>query len=191
MSIIEDGTGTGNTLQIDSKNRLKADTKVRTELVAATKEGNAYNVHSGTIVLSGAGTMLYVQNNEEQDLIIEGMVIALGDGCTSDSSEVYTWKNIDGGDILSDATCVTFKSNRNYGSPNLLVADTYMGKSGGTLTGEQVGIYYMGSSQRLFAEINKVVPKGSSIGISIDPKLTSGTIKAYCVLTCHLQDTAE
>ena len=188
---IKDGTGKSFEAKVDAKNRLKADVRIQDEIVTASKEGEAWNIHSGAITLTGAGTMIYIKNNEDRDLIAGGMVIALGTASTSDVCEVITYKNATGGDLLTDQTDVAFKSNRNYGSSNQLAADMYKGKDGGTVTAEQVGLYYMSSGTRLFAEINKIIPRGSSIAVSIDPKLSSGSVKAYCVITCHLKDSAE
>lgn len=185
---IEDGTGSGYNLKIDNKNRAKVIGENITDEVASAYAGEAFNIHTGSITLSAAGTLMYIKNNEERDLVIKGMIVALGSGTFSDSAEVNTFKNATAGDLLTDATPVVYESNRNYGSTNELDADMYKGKSGGTVTAEQVGLYFMGGSQRLFAEINKIVPRGSSIAVSIDPKLASGTVKCYCVLTCHLRD---
>jgi len=190
VSII-DGTGNGKEAQVDANHRLKIQGQTETEQVHAAKTGDAYNIHTGAITLSAAGTALYVKNNEDRDLVIQGMVVALGTASTSDSAEVLTYKNITAGDLLTDATPVDFQSNRNYGSSTTLTVDAYKGKSAGTVTGDQVGLYYMSASSRMFAEVNKVLPKGATMGVYVDPKLSSGTVKMYCVFVTHLRDAAE
>ena len=188
---IKDGTGDGYTAGVDAKNRVKVHATSITHNEDAAEEGDAYNIHSGAITLSAAGTLLYVKNNESRDLFVENLVVALGDATVSDDPEVMTYKTITAGDLLTDETAVAFKSNRNFGSANILTADTYAGKSAGTVTGEQIGLYYMEASSRLVATINKVLPRGASMAIAIDPKLSSGTVKAYAVLVCHLRDSAD
>jgi len=187
---IEDSTGTGKGLKIDNNNRATVQSISRTDVAHAALEGTAWNIHSGEITFSAAGTMMYIKNNEAQDLIIENMIVATGSGTVSDSPEVKTYKDVTGGDLLTDATAIGFQANRNYGSEKALAADMYAGKSGGTITAEQVGLYYTGTSTRLVANINKVLPRGTTLGIYLDPKLSSGTIKAYCVITVHLKEAS-
>ncbi len=105
--------------------------------------------------------------------------------------EVTVACNATGGDIISDATAVAMNANRNFGSSKTLSVDAYAGKSGGTITGEtDTVLFFQGTGGRLFATINIVVPKGSNITVYLDPKLSSGSIKAYCALVCHLKDEA-
>lgn len=189
-NVISDGTGKGNNLKVDSKNRAMTYSVSQSSNEAASKDGDAYNIHTGNIVISGLSAMIYVKNNETRDLFIENIVVALGTATVSELPEVMTYKTITGGDIVTDATQVQMKSNRNYGSPNAIVADTFKGKDGGTIVGEQVGLYHMSAGSRLVANVNKVLPKGATIAIEVDPKLSSGTMKAYVVLVCHLKDSA-
>ena len=185
---ILDGTGTGKELKIDSAHRARIQGQTESEQVYAAKSGDAFNIHSGEIVLTSAGTAIYVKNNEDRDLVIQGMVVGLGQGTTSDNIEIFSYKDVTGGDIVTDATPADFQSNRNYGSAKKLSADAFKGKSGGTVAGDQVGLYYTVAGQRMFAEVNKVLPKGATICIYVDPKLTAGSIKMYCVLVTHLRD---
>ena len=188
---IKDGTGDGYVAGVDAKNRLAVHATIVNHNEEAAENGDAYNIHSGAISLSAAGTLLYVKNNEVRDLFLENLVVALGEATVSDSPEIMTYKAVTAGDLLTDETAVAFESNRNFGSANILSADCYAGKSAGTVTAEQIGLYYMNANSRLIATINKVLPRGASMAIAIDPKLSSGTVKAYAVLVCHLRDSAD
>ena len=186
--IIEDGKGTGYKARIDSDNRVHAHSVSATEELEAVKTGDAYNINTGPITFSAAGTLLYIKNNEDNDLVLDSLAFGAGSGTTSDIGELTLELNPTGGDLISDATAVDMNVNRNVGSSKTLTALVYKGKSGGTSTGAtDAALFYHGTSSRLFASVNFIVPKGSSVAITYDPKLSSGTIKAYCAIICHLK----
>jgi len=99
-------------------------------------------------------------------------------------------KNPTAGDIVTDATPVSINANRNFGSANTLQDSlVYKGKDGGTLTDGTVALtLYSDQGSRLLAGINIELTKGTSIGIKIDPNLSSGTINAYAAIICHVKD---
>ena len=192
MVQINDGTGAGNSAKVDTNKRLHTQAVIETEALHAAEVGDAYNINTGPISLTAAGTLLYVKNNEDQDLVIEAIAIGFGTGTVSDIGEITVERNPDSGDLISDASAVAMNQNRNFGSSKTLTADVFKGKSGGTSTGgDDIILLYQGVSGRLFASIGLVIPKGSSISITCDPKLSSGTIKAYCAIVCHLKDNAS
>ena len=101
-------------------------------------------------------------------------------------------RNPTGGDLISDATAVDMNQNRNFGSSKTLTADVYKGKSAGTITGgDDIVLLYQGTDSRLFASLILQVPKGQSIAIKIDPKLSSGSVKAYCAAVCYLKSVTS
>lgn len=190
--IIEDGKGTGFKCRVDSNNRLHAQTVQESESQHATEDGDSYNINTGEISFTAAGTCLYLLNNEDKDLVIEAIAFGAGAGTTSDIGELTVERNTTGGDLISDATAVSMNQNRNFGSNKTLSATAYKGKSGGTSTGgNDIILFYHGTSSRLFATINLVLPKGSSLAITYDPKLSSGSIKTYAAVICYLKDPAS
>jgi len=189
MTIINDGTGKGNNAKVDGNNRLHIQGTTENEAQHAVEDGDAYNINSGSITLSAAGTLLYIKNNEDQDMVVSAVAVGTGTGTTSDIGEITIERNITGGDLISDATAVAMNQNRNFGSSKTLTADVFAGKSGGTSTGgNDIILFYHGTSSRLFATIDMVVPKGNSIAVTYDPKLSSGNVKAYCAVIAHLKD---
>lgn len=189
MTLIEDGKGTGQKARVDGNFRLHTEAVTESEGVHAVEKGDAYNINTGNISFSAAGTLLYLVNNEDKDLVIEAIAVGAGTGTVSDIGEITVERNITGGDVISDATAVSMNQNRNFGSNKTLSATVYKGKSGGTSTGgDDIILFYHGTSGRLFATINLVIPKGSNVSITYDPKLSSGSIKAYCAIVCHLKD---
>jgi hypothetical protein len=189
MTLIEDGKGTGQKARVDGNFRLHTEAVTESEGVHAVEKGDAYNINTGNISFSAAGTLLYLVNNEDKDLVIEAIAVGAGTGTVSDIGEITVERNITGGEVISDATAVSMNQNRNFGSNKTLSATVYKGKSGGTSTGgDDIILFYHGTSGRLFATINLVIPKGSNVSITYDPKLSSGSIKAYCAIVCHLKD---
>lgn len=190
--ILEDGKGTGLKARVDGNNRLHTQTVSESEALHAVEEGDAYNINTGEISFTAAGTCLYILNNEDKELVVEAIAFGAGAGTTSDIGEITIERNTTAGDLISDQTAVSMNQNRNFGSNKTLSATVYKGKSGGTSTGgDDIILFYHGTSSRLFATINLILPKGSSMAITYDPKLSSGSIKTYCALVCHLKDPAS
>jgi hypothetical protein len=187
--IIEDGKGTGFKSKVDGAFRLHTQSVSETEAIHAIELGDGYNLNTGNITFSAAGTLIYLENNEDVDLVIEAIALGTGTGTTSDMGELTIERNITGGDLLSDATAIAINQNRNLGSSKTLSGTVYSGKSGGTSTGgDDLLYFYTGTDTRLFAPINLILTKGSNIAVTYDPKLSAGSIKAYCALVCYLKD---
>lgn len=187
--IFEDGKGTGSKARVDKNNRMHVQSVTETEGLHITEKGDAYNINTGTISFSAAGTLLYIKNNEDQDMVIDNIIIAMGAASTSDSPEITFVRNPTGGDLITDATAVSIDQNRNGGSNKTLTADKYAGKSGGTLTGGNDWLFiYQNEDGRAVIGIQLILPKGASIGIKLDPKLSSGSVKAYAAAVVWLKD---
>ena len=77
--IILDGTGQGNWAKVNDNNRLYTDAITTSESFQASKLGNSYNINTGIIDLTDANEtpLIYVKNNEDQDLHILTIVIGV------------------------------------------------------------------------------------------------------------------
>jgi len=191
--LVEDGKGTGLKAKVDTSYRLHVQSVAETEGLHAVVLGDAFNINTGNVTFSAAGTLLYIQNNEDRDLVIEAIAVGAGQATVSDIGEMTIVRNPTGGDLITDATAVDMNQNRDFGSSKTLSAFAYKGKSAGTLTGgEDTLLVYIGANNRSLISLNLQIPKGTSIGITLDPKLSSGTMKAYCAAVCYLKpDSAE
>ena len=192
---IQDGTGTGNEVKIDSNKRMHTQAVTETESQHAAEVGDAYNISTGQIAFTGNGTLLYIKNNDERDIAVESIAIGTDGGGTYTSSLrpfVTIVRNPTAGDLITDATDAPDNVNRNFGSTKTLTADAYKGKQGGTLTGgDSLGIFQTSQAGRDYFEINMVIPKGSSIAITATNGLSSGTVNIYCAAIIFLKDTAS
>jgi hypothetical protein len=182
--IVEDGTGAGYKAKVDKENMLGVRAVSEPFITHRAVEGSAYNVNSGEIAFTTAGTLIYFKNNEKEDFIITSLAVGVNSlGTHSDIGEVLLVRNPTGGDLITDATAIDYNINRNFGSSTTITADVYKGKSGGTLTGgAEAALFYQGANGRLFASINFVLPKGTSVGVKYEPNLSSGTVTAYGAL---------
>lgn len=192
---IQDATGQGPGAKVGSTNRLYTFAISESFEEFANKEGDAYNINTGTITLSDAADtpILYFKNNEDKDLIVTAIAIGAGPstGAATDANAVITIvRNPTAGTIVSGATAVDMNENRNFGSSKTLTADAYKGATGNTMTdGDDIIQLYQSENSRLFAQLNLIIPKSKSIGIKFDPAASNTSQDVYAALVCHLDET--
>lgn len=186
---------TGFTNKIDAAFRAHVWSTSIDEALAANDAGDAYNINTGIITLTDAAEtpILYVKNNETQALHVRAIAVGIEVGASASTTILPVIKIIrnpkTGTIITSTPTNVDINSNRNYGSANTITIDAYKGATGDTMTdGDDHIIFFQGQGGRLFATIDEVLPKGSSIGIKIDPPTGNTSQRVYAALICHLED---
>ena len=187
---IIDGTGKGYQAGVTSDQRLLTEAVTETEAERANEKGNSYNMNTGIVNLSGTTEtpMIYMKNNENEDVVIEGIVIGIWGSANGDGLDMIstTYRNPTAGTIVSGATDVPINSNRNYGSTNTLDADVYLGGDSITMTGGTEHLLVrITEESRSFVSINEVLPKGTSIGVSITPPTGNDSMNCYVALVCY------
>jgi hypothetical protein len=165
------------------------------ENLQATKNGDSYNINTGTITLTNdtASAVAYVKNNESQDLHVTAIAVGLGPspaGTTAEIPAITVIRNPTAGTIVSSAVAVSINCNRNYGSSKTLTVDAYKAASSElTFTdGADHLLLYQAPNGRLFANIDEILTKGDSIGIKIDPQAGNTSMDCYAAIICHLED---
>ena len=178
--IIEDGTGSGRKAKVTTENKLRVSSTTLSEDKLAAVEGRAFNINTEIIALTGTGesAVLYVKNNESEDISIQGFFVGVGtlSGTSSDSILVRAYINPTGGTLISNAVDVTV-TNRNLGSTKTFSLDVYKGVDGDTITGQDatpILYQFQGGSSRVFGNVNLVLPRGASIAVTIDLNTTGG-----------------
>ena len=187
---IEDGKGSGKTAQVNAQNRLVVQAVIEGEGVNAVESGNAFNLNTGLITFSADGTLAYLKNNDEKDYVLKAIALGSFEGIThSDDPYITLVRNPTGGDLISDAADMDIISNRNFGSSNTLSANVYKGKSGGTISGgETLAILQATPGGRSFYTIDFLIPRGSSVGVSLTANVSSGSAKWYCAFIGYLKE---
>ncbi len=187
---IKNGAGTGHLLRVDANNRAHVQAVAVPAEWNANKNGKAYNINSGIINLGTANDtpVLYLKNNEDEDLHINAIAVGLGPstGGLGGIPKITIVRNPTSVDFNTAADVV---SNRNYGSSETLTADVYKGADGDTVTGgEDHIIIFQTANGRLFAPIDEIIPKGSKIVVKIDPQDSNTSMDVYVAFICHLDD---
>jgi hypothetical protein len=179
--------------------RLAVAAVTETQRQHAVETGDAYNINTGPIALTGTAdsALLYFYNDQApvngvSDFVIDSIAVGIGTvtATITDSALITVIRNPTGGDIISDATAVDANQNSNFGSSNALASTTlvYKGKNGGTITGgSDFAYFYATGGSRLFATLDTIVPRGASVGIKIDLG-TSGGGNVYAAIIGHLRD---
>jgi hypothetical protein len=188
---IDDGAGKGYSAKVDANNRVHTQSVSESEAIQSAERGDAYNINTGLISITGDATLQYIKNNEDKDLVVEAIAIGSFEGiCHTDDPYITLVRNPTGGDLISDGTvCGVMNQNRNFGSNKTLTADAFKGKVGGTLSGgNDIAILQVNPATRNFYNINFILPKGSSMGIKLTANRTSGTANYYSALIVHLKD---
>ena len=192
MSVIRDGAS-NKAAGVDASGRLSARTVQQTETENATDTGGSFNVNTGLITLTTAGEsgVLYMKNNEDQNIHIDSAIVIFGPstgGATTDTTQVRIYRNPTTGTLISTATDVDVLQNRNFGSSKTLTADTYKGTEGSTITDGDVVIESLVSpGSRVAFNIDMVLTKGDSISISYEPNDSNTSMKVMAAYACHIE----
>ncbi len=192
--ILEDGAGQGYKQKVNGNFRAYTNAVVTSEDEQATKKGRSYNLNTGIIDLTSAADtpVMYFKNNEDDAFHITALAIGLGPstGGTGGIPKITIVRNPTAGTTISNANDVDVNSNRNFGSSETLASSlVYKGATGETMTdGTDHIIFYQTVNGRLFATIDEYIPKGTSIGIKIDPQASNTSMEVYCAIIGHLED---
>jgi len=195
--IIKSGVGNGYSAKVNANNRLYTHTVSIDENLQATKMGRSYNVNTGVITLTDAveTPILYLKNNETQDLHITAIAIGVGPstGGSGGIPKITIIRNPTSGSIIDTTpTDVDINSNRNYGSSNTLSVTAYKGATGDAMTdGDDHIIFFQNSSGRLFATIDELLTTSKSIGIKFAPQASNTSQDVYAAIICHVEDPNE
>jgi hypothetical protein len=190
--ILKNGTGDGYTAQVDARNRLKTRAITQSETQFANLLGDAYNINTGTVSISGDTGILYFKNLDAEDFVLDSFAVGVGAGSFSDSVVVTVIRNPTAGTLIDTATAVDMNQNRNFGSSKTLSGNAYKGASGATVTGgDNIAQFFQTGQGRLFATVDFELPKSSAVGLKVEPNLSSGSVNMYAALIGHLKDSKD
>lgn len=191
MTFIVDGTGSGNRAKVKN-NKLQVEAITESSYVHAAEEGEAFNINTFEITVTGAGTnipLLYIKNNETNPLECVGWFIGQKSASGSGTATPITFKMYGGavGGTIIDSGVTGTAVNRNLGSPKSFDVDIRVGGSAYdiSLVGAPL-LYQYHYSGRAFGEVNFVVPQGANIVVVAD--MPTATYKMYTGFTGYIQD---
>jgi len=194
---IQDGTGSGKRVKVDSNNQIHTTSITRSNTQDATIKGNSYNINTGDIGLTSTteSAVLYFKSDEspvngETAFVVDAIAIGIDSlGTTSGMAKITVVKNPTAGTIVTNAVAVDMNENRNFGSSENLDSLIYKGVEGDTFTnGTDIAQFYQSAGSRGFYTLDFDLPKGSSIGVKIDTQTTAGTTNIYAALIGHRVD---
>ena len=190
---IEDGGGNNGFAIVNGNQQLKTFSVSESEQARATEDGDAYNINTGLIALTGTAEngLIYFKNDEapkngESAFVITAIAVGVGtrSATETDLAVVKVYRNPTGGTLFDAATAVDISSNANFGSSNSLSSSSLIYKatsSAQTITGGTEHAVFIMDDGRLYAPLTIDLERGSSIGVSIDLN-TSGGANAYCAI---------
>ena len=175
MSMIQDGTGKGDFAAVTVNNRLKTTGVDLTLTEAASESGDTYNLSTSAITLNttGENALFYLKNNEDRNLIINGIVVNIKDYTgTAGQPTLRILRDPTAGTVVTNAVNA-ISLNRNFGSTNTLDANIFQGVQGDTLNSEsgEIEVYLSSVAAVTFNAFSTIVviPKGGTIGLSYEP----------------------
>lgn len=186
----------GHVQYVNSYERAHQHSVSEDEGISELIKGAAFNFNSGLITsVTTDGTAIYFKNGEAKEFVVQAIAFAIYSGITfADYPDMEVILDPTGGDLISDATAVTYNQNRRAATTKPLSSNSlvYKGKSGGTLTGgNPFGLFQLKQGGRDFFTVNASVPQGGSIGVKYTLNETSGTTKIYCALIGYQKDPAS
>ena len=194
-TIIEDGTGAGYALGVNSRGRLlaKATTEERAVFNSAN-DGLTFTVLSDFLTVTGVTSqedgIMYIKN--ESDLKMYVHHIKIWCGTAGAFTKVRVYRNPTSGTLITSAIDADV-TNMNYGSANTFEGLAYQG-DGSNLTitnGEILGRHYLGvGMQQMMMQMwmgSVVLEKGTSIGVTVEaPNGTS--VNLSCEINVYFEE---
>lgn len=195
---LEDGTGSGHKQKVTSNNRAQVEAIVEQQADHHAELGYKFNINTGDLTLTTAceSALLYLKNNENDDIIISSFIYNLGNAvgacCAAISNQdilVDVYKNPTAGTVVSCAVAVQMNANMNFGSPITLCIDAYKGGEGKTLTDGciVVATRVPGYGRNVIDLGSVVIPKGKSVGVKLTPPTGNTSMTVQIALAIFLQ----
>jgi hypothetical protein len=182
--MIIDGTGDGFRAKVGSDNRLAVDAITESIEEKAITEGDGYNVSTDRVTLTSTNesALFYLENKEDQDLIINSTFVNTSNSVGTLSGAQPTlkiYRNPTEGTIIDTAKSIS-PINSNFGSAKVLLANIYEGSEGDTFTKDQ-GIIEVPLATREALPLVEfsttvILPRGASYGISYQPETGSTSV---------------
>jgi len=184
-TVIKDGTGTGNTAQVDTKSRLRAFATTETGGTEAAFSGDLYNVNTGTISLTSANesALLYMKNTDTVSWVFNRIFYNAGPSTGGGGDfKADVVANPSTGTLISAGSALV-AHNLNFGSSKVLTSTTLKGAEGSTVTDGivRVSTIIPASGTRVLISFDSIILEpGSSIAVTITPQTGNTAMNIQC-----------
>lgn len=186
---IKDGR-TSDTAKVDIQNRLHVKATTFTDQLDSLIKGDFYFEASQVITLTSASesAILYFKNTGDRDVNMRLFDIALGNSSTTGDVILRFYANPTAGTLITEAVGAIV-GNNNFSSAKTIVADTFVGSEGKTLSGQPVFTEHLqqDGTERIYP-VDLVLPKGSSVGVSIQPPTSNTSMQIRVLFLMNLID---
>ena len=200
---IEDGTGSSRRANVNKLNRLAVDATTFAGEDDAIRRGEGWQIASagngaGNISFTAAQqtAMLYFSNTGAFDLVLDRVVVILGDAAGGGSNDwsLQVLRNPTGGTLITNAVNAGV-SNSNHGSEVAYPGVAYRsltpvstgaaGTNYDTLTGGSGAVQPLKQTiDRVILPLGRRMPTGTSLGINLTPP--TGTTAASALIVAHI-----
>jgi len=183
----------GDVAKVDKNKRVHTQSLTEDESLHAAELGSAFNLNTGLNSYGADGTLCYLSNTDPtgRDLVVQTVIIGIGDGFTHTDFPVLTLVDTpSAGDLITDAaTTGVLNTNRNNGKSTALDGVFYKGKASGTQSGGiDAAKFYLNKTGRTAFPMDWIVGKSKSIALTLDLTISAGTANVYVALVCYYKD---
>ena len=186
MSIIEDGSGSGFSAQVDSTNKLEVRSTTQAANVEASINGDGYFVTSGAINLTSASAsaMLWFQNADEFDYLIDRLIFGAGVSTGGTTNMCVVAAKINATGIGSGSGNPLTAINTNFGSKNQpTLTSSEIGAEAATITGGTPGpTFFFPDKITSTIDTRIILPKGTALAFTVTPPASNSGMLAAVTL---------
>ena len=177
MSIIKDGTGSGDTAKVDVSNKLNTRTVESPSIHEAAEAGEALFISSGAVTLTSCcqSAILWYQNDECRDILITEVFFSVGSSTGGTGSVLFSFrKNATG---LSSSVGDAIFTNPNFGSCTSFCSTSERGEEAATVTGGiATAAFFITLDGTSTLPATLVIPKGKSISVQVTPPVSNSSL---------------
>lgn len=188
---IKDGTGQGYQAKVDATNRIRTRGVVEQAIVESVRDGNAYAIPSGVVVLTSAtaSAVMHLTNNEKEDIVLTRIICSPIRSVGGTEDFVILASRINGTGLSGGSGNPIPSVNINFGSSNSLDIESEVGAEGAIVTGSPVnGPTFLAEIGRTFeTEIYVRIPSGKSISFLITPPPSNTQLLVVVALNGYLE----
>jgi len=171
MTVITDGSGGSHQAKVNSEGRLFTNSVTLSDASVSNIEGRLFVIRNidQTLTSDTESAIFYLKNTGTETMLTDVFTISVGvsTGGTGQSLNRLI-RNPLAGTIVDNAVNMDI-INGNFGSVNILTADSFLGVEGDTMTGETEYSRAGFVPTFLVAELKIVLPPGSSMGFLYTP----------------------